>query len=393
MRSTDSGSRSSQIEVRVVISVVAALGLQFFSGSALPLLLGSISEQLGFGAEQIGLLSACELAAIAVFAIGLTPVVARRSRVAFAALGTAISVVGHAIGVPAESFTWLVVSRLVAGAGIGMAAAAAQAAIAASSQPDRIFALFFAVSTPLGAIELALMPYALEPAGYAGGYAVLAGISLLALPLVVWLPRAPIEDAGRGSRLRDAPGRALALPAMLAVVLLGASDLGVWAFAERIGSGVGLSIAEMGNVLAIATMASAVSAVFAAWLGTRAGRIVPLTATLLIMLGTAISIGHVTASRPYGVLLAVWGGTIFVAFTYVMGSLAALDPRGRWSAAAAGARTVGGAIGPAATGLAAAGYGFPGLGWLVAAWCGLALALPLAWRLPSELGKPSIGAP
>ena len=131
----------------MVISVVAALGLQFFSGSALPLLLGSISEQLGFGAEQIGLLSACELAAIAVFAIGLTPVVARRSRVAFAALGTAISFVGHAIGVPAESFTWLVVSRLVAGAGIGMAAAAAQAAIAASSQPDRIFALFFAVST------------------------------------------------------------------------------------------------------------------------------------------------------------------------------------------------------------------------------------------------------
>ena len=66
-------SKSVAVELRLAVSVIAALGLQFFSAGAMPLLLGSVTDQLALGASEVGLLGTLELAAMAVAATATAP--------------------------------------------------------------------------------------------------------------------------------------------------------------------------------------------------------------------------------------------------------------------------------------------------------------------------------
>lgn len=380
-------SRSASLDLRIVVSVVAGLGLQFFSASAMPLLLGSIADALALGAAQVGLLGTLELAAMAVTATGIAPIVARRSRVALSVVGCLVAGAGQLMAVPAETFALLALSRVVAGTGMGVSAAAAQGAVAAAAKPDRLFGIFFAASTPLGALLLLVLPYLIAAGGYGAGYTTLAVISLVAVPLVIWLPRAPLTDGEKNARLDRAPQRAVAIPALIAVALVGASDLGMWTFIERIGSGAGLTPEGVGQALAAATLAGSVCATIAAWLSTRFGRVIPIIVSFATMVGVAVALGGASRAETYVPLVIVWSASVFVGLTYAMGALAAADSSGRWSAAAAGARAVGGALGPAAAGLVVGSGGYQGAGLLVGSLCavGLILSVPLAVHLSRHL--------
>jgi predicted MFS family arabinose efflux permease len=299
-------------------------------------------------------------------------------------LGCVLAAVGQLMmAVPAETFAVLALSRVVAGSGMGIAAAAAQAAVSAAAQPDRLFGIFFAAFTPLGALLLLALPYLITTGGYGAGYAVLAAISLMAIPLVIWLPRPPIAAEKGNVPLDSAPRRAVAIPALVAVALIGASDLGMWTFIERIGSRAGLAPADIGEALAAATLAGSASAAIAAWLGTRVGRVIPVVVSFATMVGVAVALGSSSSAATYVPLVIVWSASVFVAYTYALGALAAADLSGRWSAAAAGARSVGGAIGPVAAGVVVGSGGYEGAGLLVGGSCALALVLsvPLATQL------------
>src|SRR5580658_9877481 len=177
-------SKWTTTDLRIVVSVVASLGLQFFGASALPLLLGSIADRLGLRASQVGLLGTLELAAIAVAAMGIAPVVARRSRVAMAIVGCILTAAGQFMTAAAVTFSLLALSRVIAGLGMGVAAGAAQAAVAASMKPDRVYGMYFAVSTALGTVLLLLLPQLLSAHGYLAGYSTLGAIAVVAIPLV-----------------------------------------------------------------------------------------------------------------------------------------------------------------------------------------------------------------
>jgi len=80
------------------------------------------------------------------------------------------------------------------------------------------------------------------------------------------------------------------------------------------------------------------------------------------------------SSELYLAGLLAWGIAFFFALPYLLGTAAALDPLGRWTAAAAGVSAVGTAVGPGAAGLMIGDEGYPALGGFVIA-CGLGAAV------------------
>jgi predicted MFS family arabinose efflux permease len=370
-------------DLLIVVSVAASLGQNFFGAAALPLLLGSITDRLGLRASQVGLLGTLELAAIAVAAMGIAPVVARRSRVAMAIVGCILTAAGQFMTAAAVTFSLLALSRVIAGLGMGVAAGAAQAAVAASMKPDRVYGMYFAVSTALGTVLLLLLPQLLSAHGYLAGYSTLGAIALVAIPLAIWLPPPPLTEASSGTPKAGVPRRAIAIPALIALALIAASDYGLWTFIERIGAHAGMSPEGIGETLAIATLAGSASAALTAWAGARLGRIIPVLVSFSIMTAVAAALAKTSEPQPYVALLIVWCASLFIAYSYVMGGLAAADSSGRLSALAAGTRSVGAAIGPTVAGFVVAAAGYQKLGLMVASWCvtGLLLSIPLTLYL------------
>ena len=98
---------------------------------------------------------------------------------------------------------------------------------------------------------------------------------------------------------------------------------------------------------------------------------------------STFALGYVTTPTAYVGLVLGWSGCFFFALPYLMGTAAALDREGRWTAAGAGVLIIGIALGPAIAGVLVARFGFPALSWLVAGSCaaGLALVLPVTLEL------------
>jgi predicted MFS family arabinose efflux permease len=368
-------------ELRIIISVVASLGLQFFAAAALPLLLGGMADRIALRPSQLGLLGTLELAAIAVSASGVAPFAARRSRVAFAIAGCILTAAGQLMTAAVATFELLAISRILAGFGMGISAGAAQAAVASSKRPERVFGIYFALSTALGTLLLLLLPRLIADHGYSAGYMTLGFIAILAIPLVIWLPpRQLLTNAPESALAADTPQRLIAFPALIALALIAASDYGTWTFVERIGASTGLTPDGVGEALAIATLAGSAAAALMAWGGARLGRLIPVVVSFSLM--TAVVVPLVISSSPasFVPLLIIWSASVFIAYSYVMGGLAAADPSGRLSAIAAGVRSIGAAVGPSAAGLVVAAAGYQKLGLMVGGWCaaGLLLSIPLS---------------
>jgi predicted MFS family arabinose efflux permease len=283
----------------------------------------------------------------------------------------------------AYTLTLLSISRAVAGAGMGVSAAAAQAAAAASPQPERLFGIYFAVSTALGALLLLGLPQLIAIHGYAAGYSLLGAVSLIATPLVAWLPPPPalVNSTIEQTRTSEAPRRARGILALTALALVSASDYGTWTFIERIGAGAGLGPEAIGETLAIGTLVASGASALAAWVGTRFGRLRPLVASFCCMVVAVIGFSSAASPAIYIAMLMVWCASVFIAYSYLMGALAVADATGRLSATAAGARSIGAAIGPTAAGVVVAGLGYRSAGLMVGCWCALALVLSLSFIL------------
>jgi len=179
----------------------------------------------------------------------------------------------------------------------------------------------------------------------------------------------------------------LAVLAALFTFMLGQN--GVWGFTARIGQSAGLSVEEVSWILGATAAAGLAGAAVAATLGTRRGRTVPL---LVSIVGTVLSVFVLVESTTTAAFIAANATWIFLfAFSmpYFIGTLAALDPSGRWAAIGTGVAGIGAAIGPAAIGrtVEANGYGSLGLLMLVMGLLAIALITPVLLRLDRSATK------
>jgi len=362
---------------RLLLGVSAGFVIAYAGTNALPLLIGSLIDGVGLDEASAGLLGSLELGGLALASLLLAPRVDRLSRRHLALCGVVTACAGHGLSALTDSFPVLVLARIAAGLGEGATIAAVNSAAASAGDPDRLFAEVNVLGGLVAAASLMLLHYAIEPWGHSGGFGAIVGLSILCIPLLFWLPTIPESVAASGGL----PGRRLLGIATLASLFFFSVAQGaIWAFSERIGVSVGLSREEVGLALGVTTLLGLAGGVVAAVVGTRGGRPMLLTVGLGANVVSTWMVVIAGSSGLYLAGLLAWGIAFFFALPYLLGTAAALDPLGRWTAAAAGISAVGSAIGPGVAGLMVGASGYPALGGFAIA-CGLGAAvliLPVA---------------
>jgi predicted MFS family arabinose efflux permease len=343
-----------------------------------PMLVGAIMDGHSLSAGEAGLAGSVELGAIAVVALLIAPRVSSVPRGTLALVGVATTILGYVFSAAAPAYGELVAARLLAGIGEGAVLAAGNAAAAAALDPDRLWAFVVILGGTAAALLMGTIPYAIGPWGHAGGFGMVGLVCLVSVPLLRLLPKPPAAAAG---------GEAAALPrvklgalTLAAILIAQVGESGLWAFSERLGLDVDLSAEAVGLTLGGATLAGVAGAAAAAALSTRWGRVGPLVVGIVLVTLSRCAVVYSTTPTLFIGSQLAWGVMYLFLLPYFLGTTAALDRLGRWSAAAAAAMTTGMAIGPGAAGWLVSSFGYGALGLLMAGTglgC-LLLVLPVA---------------
>ncbi len=369
-------------------AAVAAVGVGLLGFNTLPLLVGAVIDGLGLDARQAGLLGSVEIGAMAVASLLLAPRVGVIPRRAVAISSAAVVTGAHLLSAIPDEIALLLSLRLLAGLGEGCIYAIANAVIASSVDPDRLYARVTLVGALAVAALFLAIPYAIELWAHRGAFGSLAAVALFCVPLLFWLPRSRAGVV----RIEHRDGvllRGSSLAVLASAFVLSVGEGAIWAFVERIGGHVGLSIDEVGVVLAITTVAGVSGAGLAAWLGTRFGRTIPLTFGMAAIGAASMVLAYAGSPAAYvGAELAYNTAYLFVA-PFLLGTAAAVDEQGRVAAATGGMVLVGGALGPAVGGALVAWGSYPPLGWLVLACGALAISLILPTAFALDRGEES----
>jgi predicted MFS family arabinose efflux permease len=386
MSTPDEGNRV----LRLLAAVIAAQAAGWASFELAPLLVAALMDRFALGEAAAGGLASAELIALAAAMLASAGSMAWRSRARLGMAGACVAVAGHLASAFTSSYPLLLCARVLAGLGAGVAFAAGSAAAAGARRPERVFAIAALAGGLGGAVLLAGLPYAIVPYGPTGGFVTLAALALLALPFIGWLP-APARRHTRDG-VGPAPHRSMALRGLVAVAFLAVGEGAVWAFAGKIAEGAGLSVVGAGRVLAASSLLGQAGSLLAAWLGTRRGRVLPVGLGVLCVIASVVVLTLARNPLVFSAGAAVWGFSFFFVFPYLMGTMAVLDPRGRWAVAAGAAEVIGLGVGPVVGGMLVSGANYGALAWFMVAGglISLALLMPVVRFADTRVPDPDV---
>lgn len=319
--------------------------------AVLPVMVGVMSEQLGFGLARAGYVASVNMAGIAVGSIFGALLTRRWSWATVIVSGVSVMVLANALTMTVSSFVSVASMRFVSGLGEGLVAGICYAAMGRSGQASRALAFYVAGQGFVGATGMGFMATVIQHAGWQSLFLV---VSILALP-AFWLARTIGSLEGRGVPAADHPeGGGMTWLGWAAVCVLLAQFIGmssIWAFLERLGNAKGIDAFHLSLALsasAIANMAgSLLVGVFARHL--RGFQGIALAFTLF-----AISLGITFLWDDWRVYLAA--GVIFmlswsVYFPFQFGLLADADQDGALAAIMPAVTGAGFTVGPALGGI------------------------------------------
>lgn len=295
--------------------------------AVLPVMVGVLADNLGFGAIHAGYVASANLAGIAAGSI-LTAIAVRRLRWAtLIRTGTALMIGANGVSMLIASFPAFLLARGAAGLGEGMISAVCYAAMSRTAGSARAMALYVAGQGLVGAVGMGSIPAIVTKAGWPWLFAL---VSVVALPAFVL---APLVGTLRGTAPAQVPGRARieAAPviALLCILVYFVGMSAVWSFSERIGHAKALDLGHLSLALsgsAVANMGgSLLVGFFAPRIRVGAGLV---AGAALAMAGLALLVGSMSWQ---GFLLAVclfffsWG--VYYPFQFKL--LADADRDGR----------------------------------------------------------------
>ena len=344
------------LPILLILSCTIAWVIAQLSYNALPQLLEPIKETFGQSDEVVGRLYGYELFVFAVVALLAAWPLAFLSRVRVALLGGTLAVTAGVVSSATDSYSVLVVCRLVLGMGGALVGAAGTAAAASSANPERVYALVMIFSSVVLASEPALLEWlALGPHGLSGGLLALAIATAIMMPLLIWLLPPRRMEAAAGSspwqQILDAPNRAIAVVAMLALFIYEIGQGGIWTYMAELGSRSGLEGQSFGNVLSIVQLLGLIGSFLAIWIGDRFGSRWPIVLGIGVNVGAAVALGYCSDPYLYLFLNAVWYGAYYFVVPYLLGLMAKLDDLGRWAVAVDAMWWLGDAAGPPVAGM------------------------------------------
>jgi predicted MFS family arabinose efflux permease len=301
-----------------------------------PQLLESIMADHGALESAVGQLFSFENGAFFITLLLASGPIARISRARTALAGILVLIVGNIASAYADSLTALLVARSITGIGAGLISAAGTAAAASSRHPERVFAIITVLHNIVLSAQYKIIPYVMTQTDPSGCYLMMAAIGVVSLPLCRWLlpPRKTAADEGSlVTLLLSAPNRMFAVVVMLGMFTFEMGQGGLFTFLDQIGIQAGLDADQRGTVLSVTSFMGLAGGVLAAWLGTRFGRVWPISIGLGLNVVAAAGLAVFESSFAYSALNLLWAFAYNFLLPYLMGALARLDDRGRWAVA------------------------------------------------------------
>jgi len=358
----------------LLAALIGTFSLGYLMINLIPLLVGAVMDGLGLGPGPAGRLQTAELMIFAATAL-LAPgrVVAQPAR-RLAVTALALAAFAHGLAALAESFPVLLGARLLAGFSQGVLVAIANAVMARTADPDRTYALCFAVMYSGVCVLYAVMPLLTAPFQHLGAYGLLAALCLVIAPLLRALPTGAPGAQEREGVARSRLG-ARELLYLAGAVAFGVSDGLVWPFAERMGQSIGLAPQSIGRGLGVALLAALPACYVIPGLRLRFGRLGLLL--LAVAVNGVAGLVLTTAGGAVVYFGAAWLKTSAILFgiPYLIGTAARLDRTGRLATMTAGLFPLGVSLGPGAAGLVIERQGFAAAGVAALATAGLSCVI------------------
>ena len=346
---------------KLVVAVAMGNVIGVMPGAITAFLIGGLMDSRGFDEVEAGVMGTIEMMAVAGTSMLVAPWMARLSARNVAICGVLLAATAQGLSALVQAYWLLAPVRFASGVGAGLVLAAANSAAASARNPDRLYGYAIAVMQGMVAIVTFALAAVIHATGIAGGYLTLGGFFLALLPFLTWL--------GFGSRTPDARGSAAPLPRTPMLLLLGA--LGVlglgtgptWAFMERVGVGIGMTVERIGGFYMIVNFAGALGPLLAGRLGGRWGRTRPIAVALLGLGSSCLALGYVATEASYLGLQLMFGPFYMFVQTFLMATIAVFDPSGRVGPAGAGLFQMVLGIGPALGGVLVTQGSYTTPGW------------------------------
>ena len=327
-----------RLPILLIVSCSAAWVVAQLSYNALPQLLDPIKVAFDRSDEVVTRMYGYELFVFAIVALAAAGPLARFSRVFVALLGGSVAVAAGIVSALTDSYSVLVVCRIMLGAGGALAGAAGTAAAASSRDPERVYAVVMIASQVVLAFVPALLErFALGPFGLDGAFYGLAIATALLMPLFIWLlPPRPSEHEATTSAwvaILQAPNRAIAVAAMLALLIYETGQGGIWTYLAELGQHSGVDDRLYGDSMAVIQLVALSGSFLAIWIGDRFGSKWPIVLGIGINVAAAVGLSYSTSPIHFVILNVIWFGAYFFVVPYLLGLMARLDDLGRWAVA------------------------------------------------------------
>jgi predicted MFS family arabinose efflux permease len=237
-----------------------------------------------------------------------------------------------------DSYSVLVVCRIMLGAGGALVGAAGTAAVASCREPERVYAVVMIASQVVLALEPALLErFALGPFGLDGGFYGLAIATALLMPLFIWLlpPRRSesVATTSAWAAILQAPNRAIAVAMLLALLIYETGQGGIWTYMAEFGQHSSVDDRLYGDAMAVIQLVALSGSFLAIWIGDRFGSKWPIVLGVGINVAAAAALSYSTNPIQFVILTVIWIGSYYFVVPYLMGLMARLDDLGRWAVA------------------------------------------------------------
>lgn len=356
----------------------------------LPVVLGAIAVELGYGESQLGLLATIELLGIAIAATTGLYWTAKWNWQKVARISIALLIAGNLLtyAVLAEaSYNTILGIRFVLGLAAGGLMAIMYSYLAAHPDTERAAGFLVSAQTAVQVAGIYLLPVIIAAPLLGGLFLGAKGIFLVfALFAVVLLGAAGYLPTGAPAQEEEAvvevvvdAKRSPAIIVLISFLLFFATQTAVWAFLELFGADAGMDGGDTILAITLSTAAAVFGPLFAGAFGDRFGQFKPLVgAGILQFAGLAMLLLFKVDFLVMVISLSLFQVGWTMALPYHLGVLTDVDPTHRLIVLTSPASAVGIALGPIYGGVFIEAFGYNAL--FIAA--GVLLTLYLGCILP-----------
>ncbi len=303
------------------------LELGNLSSTLAPFNVGVISEGFSASSQESGLVVSLELffAAIGALIFGASN---KKGR-GLAFVGSMIVISCYYLGSLSTDVLEIYIIKSLAGIGCGMLIASGHSILAASNEPNRVYAAFTVFASCVGASLILFSSRWIERGGYELFFTNFIYVYFIFSLAFFFARNWSIADGENLDRQEDSTNYVYLL-LILAVLFFEVPSSGIWAFMERFGvEDLGMTVSKVGSVIAISLIFSLLGPLLVGLVGNRLGRKIPILVCLFLSSFCIYFIFGVATVDTYYFGNITWNIIFTIMVIFILGASADIDPSGK----------------------------------------------------------------